>query len=87
MTEVSEDDGDDGVSPSTAVVEMLVTVEEVGEGASPQPVGSPGIERLSMLHLHCCCTCTCLTPFFLCVCVFPSYISGVHHLWVRFLRM
>ena len=62
MTEVSEDDGDDGVSPSTAVVEMLVTVEEVGEGASPQPVGSPVIDRLSMLHLYCCCNCTCLTP-------------------------
>ena len=25
--------------------------------------------------------------FFFFLCVFPSYISGVHHFWVRFLRM
>ena len=25
--------------------------------------------------------------FFIFLCVFPSYISGVHHFWVRLLRM
>ena len=25
--------------------------------------------------------------FFFFVCAFPSYISGVHHFWVKFLRM
>ena len=38
-----------------------------------------------LLSVSICPTLSLIDFFFLCA--FPSYISGVHHFWVRFLRM
>ena len=46
-------------------------------------------KRTTVVFCCCCCCLFVCCCFFVCLFVFsfPSYGSGVHHFWVRFLRM